>query len=73
MERKLLGIINVVLGVIMMMQEEWRKLHNEELNDPYTSHNIVRLIKSKRLRWAGHLARIRLGRAVYRVLVVKPD
>jgi hypothetical protein len=35
---------------------EWRKLHNEELNDLYCSHNIVRVIKSRRLRWAGHVA-----------------
>jgi len=50
---------------------EWRKLHNEELNDLYFSPNIVRVIKSRRMRWAGHVAR--LGRGVYRVLVGKPD
>ena len=38
---------------------EWRKPHNEELNDLYTSHNIVRVIKSRRMRWAGHVACIR--------------
>jgi len=37
---------------------EWRKLHNEELNDMYTSPNIVRVIKSRRMRWAGHVARM---------------
>jgi hypothetical protein len=37
---------------------EWRRLHNEELNDLYPSHNIVRVIKSRRMRWAGHVARI---------------
>ena len=37
---------------------EWRKLHNEELNDLYSSPNIVRLIKSRRIRWAGHVARM---------------
>ena len=36
---------------------EWRKLHNEELNDLYSSSNIVRVIKSRRMRWAGHVAR----------------
>jgi hypothetical protein len=37
---------------------EWRRLHNEELNDMYSSANIIRLIKSRRLRWAGHVARM---------------
>ena len=50
---------------------EWRKLHNEELNDLYSSHNIVRVIKSRRMRWAGHVARMEEGRGVYRVLVEK--
>jgi len=49
---------------------EWRKLHNEELNDLYCSPNIVRVIKS---RWAGHVARMGEGRGVYRVLVGKPE
>jgi len=49
--------------------EEWRKLHNEELNDPYSSPNIVRVVKSRRMRWAGHVARM----GVYRVLVGKPE
>ena len=38
--------------------EEWRKLHNAELNDLYSSPNIVRVIKSRRMRWAGHVARM---------------
>ena len=53
--------------------EEWRKLHNEELNDPYCSPNIARVIKSRRMRWAGHEARMGEGRGVYRVLVGKPE
>ena len=52
---------------------EWRKLHNEELNDLYCSPNIVRAIKSRRMRWAGHVARMGEGRGVYRVLVGKPE
>ena len=48
---------------------EWRKLHNDELNNLYSSPNIVRMIKSRRMRWAGHVARMWKGRGVYRVLV----
>jgi hypothetical protein len=50
---------------------EWGKLHNEELNDLYSSSTTVRVMKSRRLRWACHLARIRKGRGVYRGLVGK--
>ena len=46
---------------------EWRKLHNEELNDLYSSPNIVRVIKSRRMRWAGHVARMEEGRGVHKV------
>ena len=52
---------------------EWRKLHNEEFNDLYSSPNIVRVIKSIRMRLAGHVARMRGRRGVYRVLVGKPE
>ena len=52
---------------------EWRRLHNEELNDLYSSPNIVRVIKSRRMRWAGHVARMGEKREVYRVLVGKPE
>ena len=47
---------------------EWRKLHNEELNDQYCSPNIVRVIKSRRMRLAGHVARMEKGRVVHKVL-----
>jgi hypothetical protein len=47
----------------------WRKLHNGELHDLYSSPNIVRVIKSRRMRWAGHVARMGEGRGVYRVFV----
>ena len=50
---------------------EWRNLYNEERNDLYCSPNIVRVIKSRRMRWAGHVARMGEGRGVYRVLVGK--
>jgi hypothetical protein len=52
---------------------EWRKLHNEEVNNLYSSPNTVRVIKSRRMRWAGHVARMGEGRDVYRVLVGKPE
>ena len=52
---------------------EWRKLHNEELNDLYCSPNIVRVIKSRRMIWAGHVARMGDRRGVYRVLVGTPE
>jgi hypothetical protein len=52
---------------------EWRKLHNEELNDLYSLSNIVRVVKSRRMRWAGHMARMGEDRGVHRVLVGKPE
>jgi len=52
---------------------ERRKLHNEEMNNLYSSPNILRVIKSRRMRWAGHVARMGEGRVVYRVLVGKPE
>ena len=56
----------------MGLTGEWRKLHNEELSDLYSSQNIVQVIKS-RMRWAGHVARMGERRGVYRVLVGKPE
>jgi len=52
---------------------EWRKLHKEELNDLYSSASIVRVIKSRRMRWAGHVASMGERTGVYRVLVGKPQ
>ena len=52
---------------------EWRKLHNAELNALYSSPNIIRSLKSRRLRWAGHVARMEQSRNAYRVLVGKTE
>ena len=52
---------------------EWRKLHIEELGDLYSLPYIVRVVKSRRMRWVGHVARMREGKVVHRVLVVKPE
>jgi hypothetical protein len=51
----------------------WRKLHNDELHSLYSSPNIVRVIKSRRMRWAGHVARMGAGRSVYGILVGRPE
>ena len=55
------------------MTEEWRKLLKEELNDLYSLPNIVRVVKSRQMRWAGHVARMGEDRGVYMVLVGKPE
>jgi len=73
-ERRLRVFENWVLrGIFWLKRDEvtreWRKLHNEELNDLYCSPNIVRVIKSRRMRWAGHIARMGKRRGVYRVLM----
>ena len=77
-ERKLRVFENMVLrGIFGPKRDEvtgeWRRLHNEELNDFYSSPNIVWVIKSRRMRWAGHVARMGEERVVYRVLVGKPE
>ena len=51
---------------------EWRRLHNEELHSLYRSPNIVRVIKSRRLRWVGHVARMEEGRSAFKILTGKP-
>jgi hypothetical protein len=55
------------------MAGEWKKLHNEELHDLYSSPSIIRVVKSRRMRWAGHVARMVEKRNAYRLLVVKPE
>jgi len=77
-ERKLRVFENMVLRRIFGTRRdevtgECRRLHNEELNNFYSSRNIVRVIKSRRMRWAGYVARMGEKRGVYRVLVGKPE
>ena len=77
-ERKLKVFENMVLRRIFGPRRdevtgEWRRLHNEELNDLYPSPNIVRVIKSRRMRWAGRMACMGEEREVYKVLVGKPE
>jgi hypothetical protein len=67
---------NRVLKIFGPKREEdgsWRKLHNDELHSLYSSPNIVRVIKSVRMWWAGHVARMGEGRSAYRVLVGRPE
>jgi hypothetical protein len=52
---------------------EWRKLHNKELRDFYSSPSIIRIIKPRRMKWAGHVARMREKRNAYRLLAGKPE
>jgi len=77
-ERKLRMFENMVLRRIFGLRRdevtgEWRRLHNEELNDMYPSPNIVWVIKSRRMRWPGRVACMGEERGVYRVLVGKPE
>jgi hypothetical protein len=51
----------------------WRKLHNEDLRNLYSSPSIIRIMKSRRMRWAGHVARMREKRNAYRLLMGKPE
>jgi hypothetical protein len=77
-ERKLRVFENMVLRRIFYPRRdevtmEWRRLPNEELNDLYSTPNIVRVIKWRRIRWAGHVARMGEEKGVYRILVGKPE
>jgi hypothetical protein len=75
-EQKLRVFENRVLRIFGAKREEDGsriKLHNDELHDLYSSPNIVRVITSRRMRWAGHVARMGAGRGVQRVLVERPE
>ena len=77
-ERRLRVLENWVMRKIFWPKRdevtgEWRKLHNEELNDLYSSPNIVLVITSRRMRWTGYVARVGEKSGIYRVLVVTPE
>jgi hypothetical protein len=66
-------VLRRIFGPKREEDRSWRKLHNDEFHDLYSSPNIVRAIKSRRTRWAGHVARMGEGRGAYRVLVGRPE
>jgi hypothetical protein len=71
----LIRVLRRIFGPKREEDESWRKLHNDELHNLYSSRNIVRMIESRRRRrrWAGHVARMWEGRGVYRGLVGRPE
>jgi hypothetical protein len=66
-------VLRQIFGPKREEDGSWRKLHNDELHDLYSSAKIVRVIKSRRMRWEGHVARMREESGVYRVLVGRPE
>jgi hypothetical protein len=64
-------ILRRIFGTKRNENEEWRRIHNEELHSLYRSLNIVRVIISRRLRWTGHLARVEEGRSAFKILTGK--
>jgi hypothetical protein len=66
-------VLRRIFGPKRKEDGSWRKLHNDELHGLYSSPNIVRVIKSRRMRWVGHVAHVGEGRGVYRVLVGRPQ
>jgi hypothetical protein len=67
------SVLRKIFGPTRKEDGSWRKLHNDELHSLYSSPNIVKVIKSRRMRWAGHVAHMGEGRGVYRVLVRRPE
>jgi hypothetical protein len=66
-------VLRKIFGPKREKNGSWRKLRNDELHSLYSSPNIIRVIKSRRMRWARHVARMAEGRGVYRVLVGRPE
>jgi hypothetical protein len=66
-------VLRKIFGPKREEDGSWRTLHNDELHDLYSSPNIVRVIKSRKVRLAGHVARMEEGRGAYRVLVGRPE
>jgi hypothetical protein len=66
-------VLRRIFGPKREEEGSWRKLHNDELHDLYSSPNIVRVIKSRRMRWAGHVVPMGEGRGVYRVPIGGPE
>jgi hypothetical protein len=66
-------VLRKIFGPTREEDGSWRKLHADELHSLYSSPNIVRVIKSRRTKWEGHVARMGKGRCVYRVLVWRPE
>jgi hypothetical protein len=66
-------VLRKIFGPKREEDGSWRKLHNNDLHSLYSSPNIVRVIKSRRMRWAGHVKSMGEGRGAYRVLVGRPE
>jgi hypothetical protein len=66
-------VLRKIFGPKRKEDGSWRKLHNDELHSLYSAPNIVRVIKSRRMRWAGHVVRMGDRKGVYRVLIGRPE
>jgi hypothetical protein len=67
------GVLGRIFGPKREEDGSWIKVHNNELHSLHSSPDIIRLIKSRRMRWTGHVVRMGEGRGVYRVLVGRPE